>query len=267
VRGPRCDGSPVLNLITYVQEPMASCEYAAKQLHVLYGDLDESRSVEMPRCLPFLTERTANAFLPRFLQRLDAILELAAQLMVWLRARATTTSADAVGPNVAGQETALCAQFAHLVNASTELVNTALPVGPHVSDLVLKFLGRLYLQIGNLARYFFLRSRGIDKTAAQAARFDRLVTRVSDHLSPFVYGLISYIEGKHKEAEAASKAAVRMRKKAVDPSAAQAKVLKETKEIPTLIFHMETYDKNVIKLGKRISLKFSVRAPTVRDFR
>jgi hypothetical protein len=58
-----------------------------------------------------------------------------------------------------------------------------------------------------------------------------------------------------------------MRKKAVDPSAAQAKVLKETKEIPTLIFHMETYDKNVIKLGKRISLKFSVRAPTVRDFR
>ncbi len=245
---------------------MASCEYAAKQLHVLYGDLDESRSVEMPRCLPFLTERTADAFLPRFLQRLDAILELAAQLMVWLRARATTiTAADA--PNVAGQETALCAQFAHLVNASTELVNTALPVGPHVSDLVLKFLGRLYLQIGNLAKYFFLRSRGIDKTAAQAARFDRLVTRVSDHLSPFVYGLISYIEGKHKEAEAASKAAVCMRKKALDPSAAQAKVLKETKEIPTLIFHMETYDKNVIKLGKRISLKFSVRAPTVRDFR
>jgi len=130
---------------------------------------------------------------------------------------------------------------------------------------VLKFLSRLYLSIGNLAKYFFLRSRGIEKTAAQTAHFDRLVILVSDNLSPFVYGLISYIEGKHKEAEA--KAAGRVRKKAVDPSAAQARVLKETKEIPTLIFHMETYDKHIIKLGKRISLKFRVRPPIVRDFR
>jgi Fanconi anemia group I protein len=231
---------------------------------VLFGDLDESRSVEVPRRLLFLTENTADAFLPRFVQRLDTNLDLANQLMVWLRAVASTAIDS--GLNLAAREAALCALFANLVNASTELVNTALPVGPTASDLVLKFLGRLYLSMGNLAKYFFLLSRSPDKSVVQAARFDRLVTKVSDDLSPFVYGLISYIDGKHKQAETTAKTGTK-KAKVVDASAAQAKVLKETKEIPTLIFHIETYDKNIIKLGKRIKLKFAVKAATVRDFR
>ena len=58
---------------------MASSEHAAKQLHVLFGDLDKSRSVEMPRRLLFLTENTADTFLPRFLQRLETSLDLTGQ--------------------------------------------------------------------------------------------------------------------------------------------------------------------------------------------
>jgi len=80
---------------------MASCINSAKQLHLLYGDLDESCSVETPqRRILFLTENTAAAFLPRFLQRLDTNLELAAQLIVWLRARVSTVTD---GLNVAPQ--------------------------------------------------------------------------------------------------------------------------------------------------------------------
>jgi Fanconi anemia group I protein len=243
---------------------MASSEQAAKQLHVLFGDLDKSRSVEMPRRLLFLTEITADLFLPRFLHRLEVSLDLAGQLIVWLRAVADSGGS---GLDLAPREAAVCALLAHLVNVSTELVNTALPVGPAASDLVLKFLGRLYLTIGNLAKYFFLRSRqSTHVTAAQAARFDRLVAKVSEQLSPYVYGLINYIESRHKEAEADAAAGARTKRKK-DPNAAKAKVLKDTKEIPTLIFHIETYDKNIIKLGKRIKLKFNVKVATVRDFR
>ena len=69
----------VCAIIFSVQEPMASSEHAAKQLHVLFGDLDKSRSVEMPRRLLFLTENTADTFLPRFLQRLETSLDLTGQ--------------------------------------------------------------------------------------------------------------------------------------------------------------------------------------------
>ena len=179
---------------------------------------------------------------------------------------ASTNAAIDDGLDVAAREAAVCALLAHLVNVSTELVNTGLPVGPSASDLVLKFLGHLYMTVGNLAKYFFLRSRNAaHSTSAQAARFDRLVAKVSDQLNTFVYGLISYIESKHKDAEAEAKTT--SRKKSKDPNAAKAKVLKDTKEIPTLIFHMETYDKNIIKLGKRIKQKFTVKVATARDFR
>ena len=96
---------------------------------------------------------------------------------------------------------------------------------------------------------------------------DRLVKIVGTQLTNNVYSLIFYLRKKYKDQEDEAKEVRSRKKKTLDPNIARARVLKETREIPNLIFQIENYEKNMAKVGKKLNQKFEFKLPTSRDFK
>jgi len=238
------------------------CPRTAQQLHSIYGDLDDTREVEVTKNFGFLNEETAETVLPILVEHLENNVEFADNTITWLKSLLNSPSSQV---DIAETELAITEQIAKIVNPTLELVNTSLPVGSG-SDLLLKFLIKLYKVLGNLANYFFLRTR-FTKGSVRASKFDKLVGIVGSQLSPNIYALITFIHTKYKEQEDGAKVARMKKKKVLDPNLARAKILRETKHIPTLIFHIETFEKNMAKVGKRMNQTFKFKLATARDFR
>ena len=55
--------------------------------------------------------------------------------------------------------------------------------------------------------------------------------------------------------------------KDVDAKVVKARVIRETKNIPNLIFRIEAFEKDLIKLSSRTKKNFGVKMSTSRDFR
>jgi len=149
----------------------------------------------------------------------------------------------------------------------SELVQTRFEVGSTL-DVVLKILTKFYGTMDNLTKYWFLRLRQ-SKHSVTVAKFDKLVKVVNSNLTKKVYSLITYMEAKQREQEQAAAAGRAAKSKTVDPAAAKAKVLRETRYIPNLILKIETLEKDVLKLGKRIGqdLCEGQKISVARDFR
>merc|ERR1712142_1141271 len=236
----------------------------AKSLHSLTGDLDTSVQVETADKHAWLTNNSKDLVHPLLLDHLEGLLETCELAISWLKALSSVLSKNS---NMADAESSLCLLLARQVNAASELVKTAFPLGQPM-DGVLKLLIRLYTCIGSLTKHFNLRIRQGKNVVAQA-KFDKLVLMINSQLTKHVYNLITWLENKQKERDQQAAAARAAKHKTVDPSVARAKVLRESRYIPNLILKIEMLEKDLIKLGKRVgqNLCEGNKRSVSRDFR
>eukprot|EP00090_Calanus_glacialis_P035170 TRINITY_DN60099_c0_g1_i1.p1 TRINITY_DN60099_c0_g1~~TRINITY_DN60099_c0_g1_i1.p1 ORF type:complete len:724 (-),score=333.21 TRINITY_DN60099_c0_g1_i1:104-2176(-) len=236
----------------------------AKGLHSLTGDLDTSVQVETTEKHPWLTNSTKDMVLPLLLEHLEGVFDSCDLAISWLKALSSTSTKS---PTMASAESSLCLLLARQVNAASELVKTAFPLG-QAMDGVLKLLVRLYTVVGSLTKHFTIRTRQ-GKSVVSQAKFDKLAMIINSQLTKHVYNLITWLESKQKERDQQAAAARAAKHKTVDPSVARAKVLRESRYIPNLILKIETLEKDLIKLGKRVgqNLCEGNKVSVSRDFR
>uniref|UniRef100_A0A452J2U3 Uncharacterized protein n=1 Tax=Gopherus agassizii TaxID=38772 RepID=A0A452J2U3_9SAUR len=135
-------------------------------------------------------------------------------------------------------EKAIILQLGTLLTAYHELVQTALPAGSCV-DTLLRSLSKTYTILTSLIKHV-----------------SALVKLSGSHLTPQCYAFITYVQvsGVHFQPRF---------------FVLQAKVLRETKPIPNLIFAVEQYEKFLIHLSKKskVNLMQYMKLSTSRDFR
>ena len=91
--------------------------------------------------------------------------------------------------------TGVCHSLAYFVNATSELVQTELPLGPGLEGLV-KLLTKFYTTTAQLSKYFFLRCK-TTREAVKVSRFDKLLEKVGcghGSLTKNVYAFINHIQ-------------------------------------------------------------------------
>ncbi|XP_059128741.1 Fanconi anemia group I protein [Peromyscus eremicus] len=167
-------------------------------------------------------------------------------------------SSQALPPNLL-IEKAIIMQLGTLVTFFHELVQTALPSGSCV-DTLLKDLSKIYSTLTAFVKYYLQvcqSSRGIPNTV------EKLVKLTGSHLTPVCYSFISYVQNKRSNTPKCTdkeKAAV---------GTIMAKVLRETKPIPNLVFAIEQYEKFLIQLSKKskVNLMQHMKLSTSRDFK
>lgn len=120
----------------------------------------------------------------------------------------------------------------------------------------------MYTTLTALVRYYFQvcrSSRGIPKN------MEKLVKLSGSHLTPLCYSFISYVQNKSNGLTYTGE----KKKKTAAVSTAMARVLRETKPIPNLIFAIEQYEKFLIHLSKRskVNLMQHMKLSTSRDFK
>ena len=89
-------------------------------------------------------------------------------------------------------EAEVCRSLVFFVNAAAELVQSELPLGSGIENLV-KVLTKFYTTASLLTKYFFARCRNV-KGAAKESRFDTLTTRVGRDLTKNIYEFINHIQ-------------------------------------------------------------------------
>lgn len=94
---------------------------------------------------------------------------------------------------------------------------------------------------------------------------EKLVKLSGSHLTPVCYSFISYVQNKSKSLNYTGE----KKEKPATVATAMARVLRETKPIPNLIFAIEQYEKFLIHLSKRskVNLMQHMKLSTSRDFK
>uniref|UniRef100_A0A673WB52 FA complementation group I n=1 Tax=Salmo trutta TaxID=8032 RepID=A0A673WB52_SALTR len=162
-------------------------------------------------------------------------------------------------------EKALTLQLGTLLTALNELVQTALPSGVCTNTL-LGELSRTYTILTTLVKYYIQLCSG--QQGLLPARVEKLVKLSGSHLTPQCYSFITYVQS----GELAGGGADDKKKKKKEGEAtatASAKLLRETKAIPNLIYSIEQYEKYLITLSKKskVNLMQYMKLSTSRDFR
>uniref|UniRef100_A0A673WDK9 FA complementation group I n=1 Tax=Salmo trutta TaxID=8032 RepID=A0A673WDK9_SALTR len=160
-------------------------------------------------------------------------------------------------------EKALTLQLGTLLTALNELVQTALPSGVCTNTL-LGELSRTYTILTTLVKYYIQLCSG--QQGLLPARVEKLVKLSGSHLTPQCYSFITYVQSGELAGGGADD---KKKKKKEGEATATAKLLRETKAIPNLIYSIEQYEKYLITLSKKskVNLMQYMKLSTSRDFR
>uniref|UniRef100_A0A4W6EGB8 FA complementation group I n=1 Tax=Lates calcarifer TaxID=8187 RepID=A0A4W6EGB8_LATCA len=243
--------SLLFNLHILYKSPVGLLLELCQDIHSQLGDIDQVHTTAVWYQLFTLHSYTLNLLV---LSQVDRVLDE----VDWLIARkksqtASDKSGSGEATQTAGQqdpiEKAVTLQLGTLLTALNELVQTAVLSGTCTITL-LRELRRIYTILTTLVKYY------IQVCATQhgmlPARFEKLVKLSGSHLTPQCYSFITYVQvqlSSDKEF--------------------MAKLLRETKAIPDLIFSIEQYEKYLITLSKKskVNLMQYMKLSTSRDFR
>ncbi|XP_030586920.1 Fanconi anemia group I protein [Archocentrus centrarchus] len=266
-----CKGllSLLFNLHALYKNPASLLLELCQDIHSQLGDIDQDVEVEKQSHFAIVNMKTASTAALLVLSQVDRVLDE----VDWLIARKKSqTASDKLGcgeaTQTAGQqdpvEKAVTLQLGTLLTALSELVQTALLPGTFTVTL-LRELTRTYTILTTLVKYY------IQVCASQhsslPARFEKLVKLSGSHLTPQCYAFITYAQsGDFSGGGADDKK--KKRRNDVNTTAS-AKLLRETKAIPNLIFSIEQYEKYLITLSKKskVNLMQYMKLSTSRDFR
>ncbi|XP_037308033.2 Fanconi anemia group I protein [Pungitius pungitius] len=261
--------SLLFNLHVLYKSPVSLLLELCQDIHSQLGDIDENVEVEKQCHFAIINMKTAPAGALLVLSQVDRVLDE----VDWLIARKKSqTSSDKSGSGEATQtagqqdpmEKAVTLQLGTLLTALNELVQTALLPGPCTITL-LRALSRTYTTLTTLVKYYI--QVCASQHAALPARFEKLVKLSGSHLTPQCYSFITYAQnGEFGGGGADDK---KKKKRNEVNSAPSAKLLRETKAIPNVIFSIEQYEKFLITLSKKskVNLMQYMKLSTSRDFR
>ncbi|KAF2986832.1 hypothetical protein EK904_008647 [Melospiza melodia maxima] len=222
------------------KSPVGLLRELAQDIHACLGDIDQDIEVE-GRC---------HFAVLLVLGQVDKVLEEVDWLIKKLTSLGSDTSED---PSQASNQTqalekGVILQLGTLLTVYHELVQTALPAGSCV-DTLLRSLSKTYTILTSLIKHYIQACRSSSTTIP--GRLEKLNIHSES---------LSFVEEKKRKKKEDEAAAV---------STVMAKVLRETKPIPNLIFAIEQYEKFLIHLSKKskVNLMQYMKLSTSRDFR
>ncbi|XP_056307350.1 Fanconi anemia group I protein isoform X1 [Danio aesculapii] len=262
--------SLLFSLYVLHKSPVSLLWEMCQDTHSQLGDIDQDVEVEKQSHFAIICMKTAASTTLQVLSQVGKVLDEVDWLIAKKKAQISsdrTISGNTQQP--LGQqdpiEKAVTIQLGTLLTALHELVQTALPTGA-CTDTLMRELSRTYCILTTLTKYY------IQLCAAQPgqlpARLEKLVKLSGSHLTPQCYCFITYVQSGELTAGGSEK--LKKKKKEEEAvAAASAKVLRETKAIPNLIFNIEQYEKFLILLSKKskVNLMQYMKLSTSRDFR
>uniref|UniRef100_A0A8D0D9D5 FA complementation group I n=1 Tax=Sander lucioperca TaxID=283035 RepID=A0A8D0D9D5_SANLU len=246
--------SLLFNLHVLYKSPVSLLLELCQDIHSQLGDIDQVHT--QLHYTVFRAQLLVLSQVDRVLDEVD-----------WLIARKKSqTASDKSGEatQTTGQqdpiEKAVTLQLGTLLTALNELVQTALLPGTCTITL-LRELSRTYTILTTLVKYYIQVCSS--QHGALPARFEKLVKLSGSHLTPQCYSFITYAQ-VHLSADDKKK-----KKRNEVNTAASAKLLRETKAIPNVVFGIEQYEKYLITLSKKskVNLMQYMKLSTSRDFR
>ncbi|XP_008274098.1 Fanconi anemia group I protein [Stegastes partitus] len=259
--------SLLFNLHVLYKSPVSLLLELCQDIHSQLGDIDQDVEVEKQSHFNIVNMKTATTAALLVLSQVDRVLDE----VDWLIARKKSqTASDKLGSDEASQtagqqdalEKAVTVQLGTLLTALNELVQTALLPGTCTITL-LRELSRTYTILTTLVKYYI--QVCASQHGALPTRFEKLVKLSGSHLTPQCYSFITYAQsGEFSGGDDKKK----KRRNEVN-TAGSAKLLRETKAIPNLIFSIEQYEKYLITLTKKskVNLMQYMKLSTSRDFR
>uniref|UniRef100_A0A8C3JW16 FA complementation group I n=1 Tax=Calidris pygmaea TaxID=425635 RepID=A0A8C3JW16_9CHAR len=256
-----CKGllSLLFSLHALYKSPVGLLRELAQDIHACLGDIDQDIEVESRSHFAIVNAKTAAPTVCLLvLGQADKVLEEVDWLIKKLTSLGSDTSEDSSQASNQAQalEKGVILQLGTLLTVYHELVQTALPAGSCV-DTLLRSLSKTYAILTSLVKHYIQACRS--NSNAIPARLEKLVKLSGSHLTPQCYSFITYVQKKKKKKE----------DEAAAISTVMAKVLRETKPIPNLIFAIEQYEKFLIHLSKKskVNLMQYMKLSTSRDFR
>ncbi|XP_025247321.1 Fanconi anemia group I protein isoform X2 [Theropithecus gelada] len=257
----------LFSLHVLYKSPVILLRDLSQDIHGHLGDIDQDVEVEKTNHFAIVNLRTAAPTICLLvLSQAEKVLEEVDWLITKLKGQ---VSQETVSEEASSQTTlpnqpvekAIVMQLGTLLTFFHELVQTALPSGSCV-DTLLKDLCKMYTTLTALVRYYLQvcqSSGGIPKN------MEKLVKLSGSHLTPVCYSFISYVQNKSKSLNYTGE----KKEKPATIATAMARVLRETKPIPNLIFAIEQYEKFLIHLSKRskVNLMQHMKLSTSRDFK
>uniref|UniRef100_A0A8C5FKU9 FA complementation group I n=1 Tax=Gadus morhua TaxID=8049 RepID=A0A8C5FKU9_GADMO len=242
--------SLLFGLHALYKSPVSLMLELCQDIHSQMGDIDQVRCV---LSLPIKRFHHKPFIVLLILAQADKVLDE----VDWLIAKKKADRPSAAPPQDP-VEKAMTVQLGTLLTALNELVQTALLPGGG-TDTLLRALSRTYTTLTTLVKYYI--QVCTSQPGALPTRFEKLVRLSGSHLTPQCYSFITFVQ--------TGELAGNDKKKKRRDEASMAKLLRETKAIPNLIFSIEQYEKFLITLSKKskVNLMQYMKLSTSRDFR
>ncbi|XP_074533359.1 Fanconi anemia group I protein isoform X1 [Halichoeres trimaculatus] len=259
--------SLLFSLHVLYKSPVSLLLELCQDIHSHLGDIDQDVEVEKQSHFAIVNMKTASTATLLVLSQVDRVLDEVDWLIAKKKSQMPSdksSSSDAT--ETAGQqdqmEKAVTLQLGTLLTALNELVQTALLPGTCTITL-LRELSRTYTILTTLVKYYIQVCSS--QHGSLPARFEKLVKLSGSHLTPQCYSFITYAQS----GELSGGDDKKKKKRNEVNTAASAKLLRETKAIPNLIFSIEQYEKFLITLSKKskVNLMQYMKLSTSRDFR
>ncbi|XP_062998739.1 Fanconi anemia group I protein [Elgaria multicarinata webbii] len=260
----------LFSLHALIRSPVSVLRELTRDIHAQLGDIDQDLQVEHQSHFAIVNSKTAAPTASLLvLAQAEKVLEEVDWLIHKMKSHLGSEAADDAS-QAANQtqplEKAIILQLGTLLTAYHELVQTALPTGSCV-DMLLRSVSKMYAILTALVKYYLLVCRST--TGGISGRFEKLVRLSGSHLTPQCYGFITYVQTIQSETLSFAGAKKKKDKAIVEVSTVMAKVLRESKPIPNLIFAIEQYENFLIHLSKKskVNLMQYMKLSTSRDFR
>ncbi|VDI13191.1 fanconi anemia group I protein [Mytilus galloprovincialis] len=268
----------MLSTLIDMTQQMKSCSPLLRELsqdiHSQLGDIDQEVEVEDRTNFALLTPRSAAPMVVLLvLNHMDRDLDDTEWVVNRLKADILAESAleDDTGVDLTqreGREKSVCTRLCVIVTAFHELVQSAIPVGS-CAEVMIKVVTRLFTTITLLVKFYL--SLYSSKAGHLSGRFEKLIKLIGTQLTPYVYSMITYIQTTENEQiqQTMEKGKKDKKKKTAAAKAGSAKVMKQSRTVPNLIFAIETCEKFLIQLTKKskVNLMEHMKHSTSRDFR
>ncbi|XP_073509353.1 Fanconi anemia group I protein [Phyllobates terribilis] len=249
------------------KSPVSLLRELSQDIHGHLGDIDEDIEVEKQSHFRIVNVKTAAPtvtllVLGQAAKVLDEVDWLITKLKTQLGSEKTPVDGGTQDTNPREPvEKAIILQLGTLLTACHELVQTALPAGSCM-DTLLKELTKMYTVLTAVVKYYL--QVCTSHAGKIPTRLEKLVKLSGSHLTPQCYAFITYAQTIQSESISGEK-----KKKEDGAVMSSAKLLRDTKPIPNLIFAIEKYEEFLIKLSKKskVNLMQYMKLSTSRDFK
>ncbi|XP_061577509.1 Fanconi anemia group I protein isoform X2 [Cololabis saira] len=261
--------SLLFSLHILYKSPVSLLLELCQDIHSQLGDIDQDVEVEKQSHFAIVNMKTATTAALLVLSQVGRVLDEVDWLIARKKSQTTSDkSGSGEATQTAGQqdpvEKAVTLQLGTLLTALNELVQTALLPGTCTITL-LRELSRTYTILTTLVKYYIQVCP--NQHPVLPSRFEKLVKLSGSHLTPQCYTFITYAQSGESTGGGADDK--KKKKKNDANTASSAKLLRETKVMPNLIFSIEQYEKFLITLSKKskVNLMQYMKLSTSRDFR